>query len=293
MKALLLTALNTFLDTTPRQWGFKAIRVFGRLVSCCKSLLSGLAQVELPKQRDRYVLYGSILAHSAVALTLMATKAPELKLEKPRSTEASVEFVAVSETELKQVSSRGPAPRQATEVIAKQNNQKLLAALKRGPKKKKSRVNDLGRSDSEAIKKALAVKSGKASGSSTKTSLFAKGMAGLRMNRAAQVNVTAPKSNAPAVKSTDLLKVINKHDAVFQSCYEKALLADEKLAGQAHFELKTDPVGLVSQSNIRFKGKGSDRSQSMLKGCLSQVSSKIRFAKVEKVITVRFQLLML
>ena len=79
-------------------------------------------------------------------------------------------------------------------------------------------------------------------------------------------------------------KVVS-HYPSFQVCYEKALLKDELLSGNAEVVLRIGAGG-----NVNFKGLGRKGSINELKSCLVGVGKKIKFEKVHLGKTVKFSL---
>jgi hypothetical protein len=70
---------------------------------------------------------------------------------------------------------------------------------------------------------------------------------------------------------------LSKHHEEFCDCYEHALLVDPQLSGHVDFVFAVEGQGSVASAGIEYRGKGSDSAQSNLRGCLDQVSRKLRF----------------
>lgn len=268
------------LDTTLRQLANKLFYSFNHIK---KSFVGSKDRIDI-NLRVRHLLYFSVLAHALVFLAIMSSKQsfinPSMGSKKASET---VEFVAIPSSFTVEPKSKPHGPR---EVIARQNSKRILDKLK---KLSKTQMKDFKPKSEELRKNQLAKKLAFRGGPGTSKSGFLGSPLSIDKNLFKIENSTTSRE----ITSSDLLKVINNHDLVFQKCYEKALLSDENLAGQVEFYLKTNTAGEVANSKVLFTGKGSPQSQKMLSSCLSSVSEKIAFSTHAANIKIKFNLLML
>lgn len=91
-----------------------------------------------------------------------------------------------------------------------------------------------------------------------------------------------PKDDVPTGKMEDFLsKEIAKYDSQFQSCYEGALLKDSSMNGKIEFMILMGAAQRVDSAQVRFDGVGMPDSKQQLEGCLRGVAGKIHFQTQE------------
>lgn len=71
-------------------------------------------------------------------------------------------------------------------------------------------------------------------------------------------------------------KILAKHLAKFQYCYEKALLSDPALSGQIKFQWTIAPGGSVS--GVKVVSSGSGMNNAKLHSCISSEIGRISFS---------------
>lgn len=285
-----MNLIDLFLDTTPRQWYFKAkILLFWILSSMLQSYqnLSSMSWADWKQfcfqsfAQNRFKVV-SLCLHMAIfgLIQLNLSQNPKALLEKGDELvevsfgtsldSADVENVYDSESDIylpeKKKSSKQTKKTQSPEDRLK----KLLAQMnqQKNPNLKEQDLSQLLKQQSLTQTK----------GSS---SALQKKLSGISFDPAQEIKGLDAKS---------LLQTIQSQSGTFKKCYENALLMDGDLTGQVSVTLQIRPQLKSSRAQVRFSGQGTSNSQDKLTNCLEDKAESLSFKNMNEEVTIKFNL---
>lgn len=145
--------------------------------------------------------------------------------------------------------------------------------------------------DFNSFLKKMANKTGSGKSASTiQTQNISSTSTSTQTNKAAStINYNALASNedpdSQSLSHKELKQVVAKNYSVFQKCYEKSLVKDELLSGNASVILN-----IGKKANVSFKGVGQEKVKEELKRCISKKAIQLPFPKKLRGNKIKFSL---
>ena len=265
LKMIFVNAVNTFLDTTPRQW-IQGVAAF------LKDLLIGL-------EEGRKEVFDK--SGGALVLSLMLHASPVVWMWSQQvdsdSSDASVA------TTLKDLL------RQPKAEVADTSESSLIEVLGvyyfNGTEKKKSVLQNTQMSN---LLKSLRVTNtawASVSGNQNKKPQVMPSQAETPdkgWQELAKEQQAREKKSVAGKLDEILSQEVRKYDSQFQSCYEKSLLQDSSMNGKIEFLIQMGSAQRVESAHVRFDGVGLPESKKDLEGCLRTIANKIHFPVVDQ-----------
>ncbi len=267
MKKTFIRLLNTFLDTTPRQWIHGFLKFLG--LDYCSWSEFRLALVNNLKSLSAFSIYGSALGH-LVVLVMVGIMSEGMLILKSKN-----EVVSLEDLNVKAKSKNGESidlleitgvyyySKKAKKIYKKETQSRfaqLLADLKN---------NKPSNSSHSKIKKVKSIKE-------LKPSDLAK--MDIDWSKITQASKNSDDKNI----EKDLNNHLAKYNGRFRNCYEKSLLKDPSLNAKVEFLLRVGANRNISDSEIKFVGVGTPAVKSHLQDCLRKVTRNIRLPKKSK-----------
>lgn len=261
---------NTFLDTTPRQWGHK-------IQIGAANLMSAMNPLHILKLDYRSYANGWVIASIAIHITIyVAVVAPGgLAVTLNKADGYEIEFIPVAR----------PAG-DDVEAIYDEESEIVVRVPKKVKKKEKSLAEKLlskyqkvyvgGVANVEEEKNLDQKPDWRKAKPSYRVQTAQAGKIDMSKHLDAAAQLDA-KNQIPGLSKDQLTQHLAQYQGRFQSCYEAALLKDESLNGKVRFELKTGPTGNVTNAQVTFDGVGLPTTRSELQTCLQVHIREIRF----------------
>jgi hypothetical protein len=262
---------NTFLDTTPRQWGL-------RISQCTALALAAVIPTQLFSMNfrspsGRWVM-ASVAIHAAVWFSIVAPGGIADALTEDAGYE--IEFLPVQRTAGQEVDAVFDETSDVVMRVPPQPKKKKPTEAERLLSKyKKLYVGGVANVEQEHADPK------KPDWRAAKSTYRAQAQAGKidlskHLDAAAQLDA---KNQIPGLSKDQLNQHLAQYQGKFQSCYESALLKDESLNGKVRFELKTGPTGNIADARVTFEGTGLPATRSELQSCLQARIREIHFPK--------------
>lgn len=293
---VLLRLINKILDTTPRQWFYHfqgaALSFFYYFSKILKRFID--AEIIPLKFRDarlamRLAIGFSICFHLAAFTALKLSKLPSITMQKENFIydDTNVTLIEEEIASIKENSNYAIGiPNQ------KSASQQLLKRLNKGRRRLvlNERKRSLGNRSTQKLLQQLHM--GKDGGVEKMSNLDQKLLATKLTNLKFKPDLKSIKVDN-FVSSSVIRRAIAKHELQFKTCYEKALLSDENLAGQINFSIFTELKGKVSNSIIDFNGDGGSAGKAQLIQCLKNIAKGIQLPDTVNNAQINFKLLMI
>ncbi len=254
---------NTFLDTTPRQWGRNFAGLFRMPEINLRPLLGNrwiLASVGL-----HAAVFVAVVAPGGLAETLGKADASYEIEFRPVVQSAQDEVEAAFDENSEIVMRVPPKPKKKPETLA----EKLLK------KYKKIYVGGIAATDKQQEELNKNPQWRQAKPSYRASTQIGK----VDLSKHLDSMASSEKDQIPGLSKDMLNQHLAQYQGKFQSCYESALLKDESLNGKVRFELKTGASGGIAASKVGFEGVGLPSTRTELQSCLQTVIRQIQFPR--------------
>ncbi len=241
-----------FLDTTPRQW----YHIFKQMVFAL-----------IPRKSTAFSTMASVGIHCLLIMIPLFFQLPP-----PQSKEAlnlgSATIVEVIEVENKESfdpnevyyrprkedEKESKKTKSIAELIKKLANEKTLDKTVRVRKVSPNELNEM----------AQKIKNSNAN---------AGDLPKFGLSQWQQIEDIKNQDEKQAFQQKELISLIQGISPKYQVCFEKALLMDSDIAGNASFEIHLDTKGHVKESKIQFDGRGTKGGLGTMTDCLKTVTS--------------------
>lgn len=267
LKSIFTKAWNTFLDTTPREWGICISQVFSLLSLPTLSRKSLLAALQGPQG-------------GAFALSLVLHLSPVVWLWAQSVNAPAGEPGAI--TTLKDILKN---PKVSEEAAASEALEIFGISYFNGTESKKTTLMP---SKISGLLKSLRMTNtawasiARPSNQHVDTTIAKKTVEQKNWQELSKEQQLQEKKTVAGKLDEILSKEISQYDSQFQSCYEKSLLQDSTMNGKIEFLVQMGSAQKVETATVRFDGVGLPESKKSLENCLKAVASKIRFPAVDQ-----------
>lgn len=263
----LLNILNTFMDTTPRQWLNYFAYIFGLNWSSWGEFYKSLVNFFTGKQT--LFVYFSALFHMTL-LAAMQMQFDESMVHKQKAHH-------LSEKRLKHDNSLGNTDEQPIEITGIYYIDSSSLSQKK-TETKSSRLANLFKKSKNFGKFSHSqdpVK--KRKGGSLKN----KNISGASKMSWDHISVNETAHHDDSVYE-NLSRHVDTYNPQFQKCYEQALLNDSSLNAKVEFKLKVGKNLKITDAQVDFSGVGTYQAQDGLKKCLKNVARTISFPNADQ-----------
>lgn len=242
---------NTFLDTTPRQWGRAAARVFipqRRLLTWSAGTLTlGISLLVHAAILAAVAFGGRARMHSA------ADAYVEVELRGATAAPAAVDPAFDDNSDIV-IPAPKPRKKTAAELLAEQMMKRYQGV----------RIGGLNQ--------VAAATQAPASQAVVDPKPVEKNLNDTLLHAEEQ----KPKLKTPGL-AKDLSQHLARYQNQFQGCYDRALLSDESLNGRIQFEMQIGSAGGIAADQVLFQGVGLPATKTQVQNCLQTVLHGIRF----------------